>query len=104
MANQTFASFIENNKLMSSGIKNNVDLLTARGLGPEYSAEYDGNIDEVENVNFAQERLKADLKTKTTEMATKKKALQVQYSQAKSIVKATVPKDRWLEFGIQDKR
>ena len=51
-----------------------------------------------------QEKLKADLKSKTAELEAKMKEIDVKMSEAKKIVKMDIPQSQWKEFGIVDKR
>ena len=51
-----------------------------------------------------QEKLKADLKSKTAELEAKMKEIDAKMSEAKKIVKMDIPQSQWKEFGIYDKR
>lgn len=51
-----------------------------------------------------QEKLKADLKTKTAEMDAELSAMKKLYAEAKKRVKLDIAQSQWCEYGIDDKR
>jgi hypothetical protein len=55
-------------------------------------------------INDEQEKLKADLKSKTDALNAKMEELTQKYSEAKKVVKLEFPQTQWMEFGISDKR
>jgi flagellar capping protein FliD len=59
---------------------------------------------EAKKLNDEQEKLKADLKSKTDALNTKMEELTKKYSEAKKVVKLEFPQTQWMEFGISDKR
>ncbi len=59
---------------------------------------------EAKKLNDEQEKLKADLKSKTDALNAKMEELTQKYSEAKKVVKLEFPQTQWMEFGISDKR
>jgi len=51
-----------------------------------------------------QEKLKADLKSKTESLNALLDSLAGKYSEARKLVKLEIPQSQWKEFGINDKR
>ena len=52
---------------------------------------------------MAQEKLKADLKSKTEELEKKLADLETRYTELKKVVKLEIPSTGWKEFGLDDK-
>ncbi|MTE24982.1 membrane-binding protein, partial [Microbacterium sp. ZXX196] len=55
-------------------------------------------------LNSEQEKLKADLKTKTQALDAKLNELQKLYAQLKKRIKIDIEQSQWKEFGIEDKK
>lgn len=104
MARQSFAEKMNDSKLMISGVKQQSDRLTRRGLDSKFVEKYERIFGDVQNLDREQERLKATLKKKTETLQGKAKELKALYSEAKKIVKIEMKNSAWREFGIQDKK
>ncbi|MCK4766656.1 MAG: membrane-binding protein, partial [Candidatus Aminicenantes bacterium] len=57
-----------------------------------------------ENLNVQQEKLKADLKSKTDALNIEMIKLNSLFSRGKKLVKIQIPSVQWKEFGIADKK
>ena len=104
MARQSFAEKMNDSKLMLSGVKQQSDRLTKRGLDSKFVEKYERIFGDVQKLDNEQERLKATLKKKTETLQGKAKELKALYSEAKKIVKIEMSNSAWKEFGIQDKK
>lgn len=58
----------------------------------------------METLNSEQEKLKADLKTKTQELSKTITEIESKVSFIKKLIKIDIPQTQWKEFGIEDKR
>ena len=58
----------------------------------------------METLNSEQEKLKADLKTKTQELSKTIIEIESKVSFIKKLIKIDIPQTQWKEFGIEDKR
>ena len=58
----------------------------------------------METLNSEQEKLKADLRTKTEELSKTITEMESKVSFIKKLIKIDIPKTQWREFGIEDKR
>lgn len=103
MAKKSYSENITKTTVMIAGLKNHKDKLPA-GLDMAFIQNLEALKNEVENINSEQEKLKADLKSKTELLETKLKTLQEQYAQAKKRVKLDIEQTQWREFGIDDKK
>jgi phage shock protein A len=104
MSKNSFADKMNDSKLMLDAVKQNAERLARRGLDADFVTNYEGFFNESQTLNTEQEKMKADLKTKTEELQQKTHDLDALYSEAKKIVKIEMENSTWKEFGINDKR
>ena len=94
---RTFAEIVNKSRLMISGLRNNAAEVNRRGIDASFITEYENELQELE-------RLKAELKMKTEAALTKRKQVESKLSEAKKVVKLSLPQAQWVEFGMEDKR
>ena len=100
MSNRNFADQISKGQVMLSGLKNNVEKLTRRGIDEGFNTQYETDLRAAIDLNNEQEQLKAALKLKTAALNEKMLAIEKSTSEATKVVKMDIPKEQWLEFGI----
>ncbi len=105
MANSkvSFAETTTRAQLMVTALKANAEKVSKRGIDEAFVTEMDSFCKEAVALNDEQEKLKADLKTKTDDLTAKLEELTKKYSEAKKVVKLDFPQSQWKEFGIEDK-
>lgn len=103
MAKKSYSENIASTKLMIDGLRAHTENLPA-GIDSEFITRMEETRSRAETLNSEQEKLKADLKTKTEALEAELKALQTQYAEAKKRVKLDIAKSQWREFGIEDKK
>jgi len=91
-------------KLMVAGMTAHAEELAKRGIDSAFITGLQGNVTNVEKLDSEQETLKASLKTKTAEFNVTFTEVQKTISEAKKLIKLTIPPEGWIEFGITDKR
>ena len=101
---RTFAEIVNKSRLMIAGLRNNVAEVNRRGIDASFITEYENELQELERLDAEQERLKAELKMKTEAALTKRKQVESKLSEAKKVVKLSLPQAQWVEFGMEDKR
>ena len=104
MSRQSFAEKMNNAKLMLVAVKQNSERLGRRGLDEAFVTNFEQVYSNTQTLDSDQEKLKAELKTKTEALQTKVSDLEALYSEAKKILKIEMEKSLWIEFGIGDKR
>lgn len=97
-----YAELISRAEVMLSGLKNNAEEVQKRGVNNDFVTLLAQQREEAITLNNEQERLKAELKTKTEALEQKLKAIEKQVSEAKKVVKLAIPQAGWKEFGIED--
>jgi Tfp pilus assembly protein FimV len=84
----------------------NATTVSGRGANAAFVTAGQAKMARVQQLNNEQEKLKADLKLKTAELAAAQKDLKAWYSEAGTIVKLAYKnqKEKWVEFGLSAKR
>lgn len=101
MPKKSLAELLSSAQVMLAGLEGNDAITGRRGVDTELLSQL---IVSATKANNEQEKLKADLKSKTAELEELKKNLSKELSTNKKIVKSDVPKEQWKEFGIADKK
>ena len=101
---KSFAESINNAQVMYAGMLNNEVEVAKRGWSVDKTRqELGGTREAAIALNDEQERLKAELKTKTSELEAKLAQLNTLMSEATKVVKLGFPQTQWKEFGINAK-
>lgn len=103
MAKKSYPESISQARVMIDGLTTNAAALPA-GISEEFVANLKANRDNAVRLNSEQEKLKADLKSKTSELDAELAAMNKLYAEAKKRVKLDIPQEQWKEYGIADKR
>ena len=88
---------------MIDGLKGRNDKLPL-GVKAEDITKLEELRKKMETLNSEQEKLKADLKTKTQELSKTITEIESKVSFIKKLIKIDIPQTQWREFGIEDKR
>lgn len=95
---------LSDTSLMAEGIRKRGDVVSTVGLDSKYADALLSLVERLTSLNAEQEELKAQLKTKTSEINDALKDLKAKYSKARKLVKIAVDSNDWLTFGIGDKK
>ena len=101
---KSYAESISSAQVMSAGMQNNATEAAQRGWQQAHNEMLIGIRAAAIVLNDEQEKLKADLKTKSAELDAKMAELGTLMKEAKRVVKLGFPQSRWQEFGVTDKR
>ena len=103
MAKKSYPESISQAKVMIDGLISN-SANPPKGIDEAFVTNFTNSRERAVSLNSEQEKLKADLKTKTAELDAEVAAMMKIYSEAKKRVKMDFPQEKWREFGIEDKR
>ena len=104
MPKNSYAEKMNQAKTMIAGLKENAERVSKRGLDAEFLSQLEAGYTEAQTLDNEQERLKAELKSKTEALKLKIKELSKLYAEAKKIVKIEMEQSSWREFGVDDQR
>ena len=99
---QSFATTLHHTKLMTDALEKHAGNLPA-GISRDAINKLTTLVAEVQKLNQEQEKLKAELKSKTAALDGQYKVLQKQNADLRKRVKLEYPQLQWKEFGIEDK-
>ena len=103
MAKKTYSTNLVESQVMIDGLKGRNDKLPL-GVKAEDITKLEELRKKMETLNSEQEKLKADLKTQTARLDALRKEIDVHYADAKKRIKLDFARERWVEFGFDDKR
>ena len=104
MSKPTYAEQISGAQVMVAGLRGNAAQVNRRGIDDQFINKLDSDRLTAATLNDQQEKLKADLKSKTAELDAKMAEMDKEFAEAKKIVKLDFPQEQWKQFGIEDKR
>ena len=104
MSKPSYAEQISGAQVMVAGLRANAGQVNRRGIDDQFINKLDSDRLSAATLNEQQERLKAELKTKTAELDAKMAEMDKAVTEAKKIVKMDFPQEQWKQFGIEDKR
>jgi len=100
----SFANLLKKGTNMASGISTHLEILNPRGINEETVQRFSKLVEDSSKLDNDQEILKGQLKEKTASLRENTKQLRELLSQCTLIIKAVVPQERWVDFGIAAKR
>jgi hypothetical protein len=101
---ESYSEQINSAKLLGEGISKHLTELSEVGLDDAFVQSLDNQRGIVEGLNVTQEKLKADLKSKTDQLNKDMRTLDRMAARARKLVKIVIPSSQWKEFGIEDKK
>jgi len=104
MSKPSYAEQISGAQVMVAGLRANAGQVSRRGLDDQFINKLDSDRLSAAALNDQQERLKAELKSKTAELDAMMAEMDKGVTEAKKIVKLDFPQEQWKQFGIEDKR
>lgn len=104
MATRSFAQILSDAELMADATKAHEAELKAVGLPEGAADEVKKIVDALNTLNKQQEKLKADLKSTTTEMTRNQAELEKKVADMRKRIKLAIAQEQWREFGISDKK
>lgn len=101
---KSLANIIQDAEMMLVGLKANTTEVEKRGADAAFITRLEEELKTLKTQNAEQEKLKADLKTKTGQVNASESKVSKTMSEAKKVVKLAIPQSQWKEFGINDKK
>ncbi len=99
MATLSYSKQIDQAQVMVSGLQLYAADVAKRGIDAAFTTKLEAAAAKAVELNNQQEKLKADLKTKTTELDA-----QQMVAESKKVVKISVPQSNWTAFGMNSSR
>jgi len=97
MGTSSYAETVNKSKLKAGAIRSHLTDLASRGLDEAYVTTLEAGITDTETKN-------AEQKVATAAVNTALSSLKAKNSEIDKLVKMTLPKETWVEFGITAKQ
>ncbi len=104
MATLSFSKQIDQAQVMVSGLQLYSADVAKKGLDAAFTTKLEATAAKAVELNNEQEKLKSDLKTKTTELDAVLLELEHMVADSKKVVKISVPQSNWIAFGMNCSR
>jgi uncharacterized linocin/CFP29 family protein len=95
---------IEKTQQLLNGLKKNLSLLKDKGLDENFIKQLETDNNQAIILEEENEKLKAEVKIKTARVNKKIDEIKSQVKTAKTVIKENFVQERWINFGINDKR
>ena len=102
---KNFAQSLSDARLMADAVKAHIDELKAStGMAEDTGEKLEALIKSMSDLDTAQEKLKAELKSTTSSLNSRLAELSQVMTSSRQRVKLALPKEQWKEFGITASR
>jgi hypothetical protein len=101
---KVYSQHVAKVQTLVAGLKENVDLLKNKGIDAPFIKKLESENSLAAVYNQECDKLKAEVKAKTTQSNAKLNEVKRMALEAKKIIKRDFDKSRWPEFGISDLR
>lgn len=101
---KTIEQQIEKSKMLIDGFRSNVGLLSVHGVTADKLNEMEGELCKLVEMNAECDKLREELSVKVKNMNGILNVVKYSFFDYKKIIKQNYPQERWIDFGIADKR
>jgi hypothetical protein len=101
---KVYSDQVAKTQLLLTGLKKNVELLKNKGINNEFISRLEADNRLAATYNDENDKLKADVRTKTRQANAKLNEVKRQVQEAKKVIKRDFEKTQWQDFGLQDKK
>ena len=95
---------IEKSQTLIEGLSSNIAELRSKGVRDESLNAMSNDLVTLKKINDECDALREDLSVKVKEMNVVLKRVKDAFADHKRIVKSNYPQERWINYGVQDKR
>lgn len=95
---------IEKSRNLISGLRKHLESGVGGGVAPSEIDEMEAKLKELDAINQECDRLRAELAPKVKEMNRVLDEVKSVYANEKKTLKGYYPQEKWIEYGIPDKR
>ncbi len=101
---KTYLDYLAKAEMLVGGLKNNYDEIKSKGVNADELAQMETMIAEGRTLEAEVERLRVEMNAVYVKANEKLTAVKDKTAELKRIVKQNISAERWLQFGIPDKR
>ena len=95
---------LEKSRTVAKGMKRHISEMGERGVTNDEIAKFENNLDILELQSAEVDKIRAELTEKVRRMNETFMTVKETYSETKKVIKGYYPQERWIDYGIPDKR
>ena len=95
---------LEKSRTFVKGVKRHISEMGERGVTNEEVAKFENNLSTLEQQSAEVDKIRAELSEKVKHMNATFMTVKETYSETKKAIKGYYPQERWIDYGIPDKR
>ena len=86
------------------GVKRHISEIGERGVTNEEVAKFENNLSILKQQSAEVDKIRAELSEKVKHMNATFMTVKETYSETKKVIKGYYPQERWIDYGVPDKR
>ena len=95
---------LEKSRTFVKGVKRHISEMGERGVTNEEVVKFENNLSTLEQQSAEVDKIRAELSEKVKHMNATFMTVKETYSETKKVIKGYYPQERWIDYGIPDKR
>ena len=95
---------LEKSRMFVKGMRRHISEKGERGITNEEVRKFENDLATLERQSAEVDKMRAELSEKVKRMNETFTAVKETYSEAKNLIKGYYPQERWIDYGIPDKR
>ena len=95
---------LEKSRTFVKGVKRHISERGERGVTNEEVVKFENNLSTLEQQSAEVDKIRAELSEKVKHMNATFMTVKETYSETKKVIKGYHPQERWIDYGIPDKR
>ena len=95
---------LEKSRMLIQGMKRHISEMGECGVTNDVVAKFENDLDILELQSAEVDKIRAELTEKVRRMNETFMTVKETYSETKKVIKGYYPQERWIDYGIPDKR
>ncbi|MBU9898489.1 hypothetical protein KTQ94_07235 [Prevotella stercorea] len=95
---------LEKSRTFVKGVKRHISEIGERGVTNEEVAKFENNLSILKQQSAEVDKIRAELSEKVKHMNATFMTVKETYSETKKVIKGYYPQERWIDYGVPDKR
>ena len=101
---KVYSEQVQKAQMLAAGLRKNYEQVKSRGISSEQIAKLEEDAKKAARMNEEVEALRAEVSTKAARANKKLTELKNNMQDAKQIIKRCFDQEKWIDFGVMDKR
>ncbi|MBQ8520962.1 MAG: hypothetical protein IJ456_06245 [Bacteroides sp.] len=101
---KVYSEQVQKAQMLAAGLRKNYEQVKSRGISSEQIAKLEEDAKKAARMNEEVEALRAEVSTKAARANKKLTEMKNNMQDAKQIIKRCFDQEKWIDFGVMDKR